>query len=170
MNYIDLLIALPLLWAIYRGFTKGFVVQAASLVGVVVGIWAALKFSDFTGSLLHQYFGWNGAKTSFVSFIITFFIVLILVHIIARLIDKLLHLVALGIFNRIMGVVFAVAKMVFIVSVALYLLNFVNERYAFVKQDDKDNSFLYDPIAALAPSLFPIFDNPAGTLFNSRIK
>ena len=47
MNYIDIILAIPLVWAVYRGFTKGFIIEIASLIAMVLGVYGAIHFSYF---------------------------------------------------------------------------------------------------------------------------
>ncbi len=55
MNFIDMFIMVLLVYAVFRGITKGFVLQLASLVALVAGIYLALKFSGFTARFLIKY-------------------------------------------------------------------------------------------------------------------
>ena len=54
LNYFDLVIAILLLWSAYKGFTKGFLIMAASLAALVLGVWGAIRFSDLTAGFLIQ--------------------------------------------------------------------------------------------------------------------
>ena len=52
MNGFDILIAIILVWTAYKGFSKGFVSQAAAFAALLLGIFGAIKFSDYTASLI----------------------------------------------------------------------------------------------------------------------
>ncbi len=41
MNLLDLLLLIPVVWLCIRGFSKGFIIELASLIGMVLGILAA---------------------------------------------------------------------------------------------------------------------------------
>ena len=45
MNILDIILIIPLAWFAYRGFTRGFIIELASLVARIAGIWAARHFS-----------------------------------------------------------------------------------------------------------------------------
>jgi len=49
MNFLDVLLGIPLLWFTYKGFTKGFVIELATLVALLLGIYAAIHFSEQVG-------------------------------------------------------------------------------------------------------------------------
>ena len=52
MNYIDMFIMVLLVYAVFRGLTRGLVLQLASLAALIAGIYIALKFSGFTAHFL----------------------------------------------------------------------------------------------------------------------
>ena len=48
MNYFDYLLLLPLVYGLYRGFTKGLIIELASLVALIAGVYGAMYLSSFT--------------------------------------------------------------------------------------------------------------------------
>ena len=55
MSKIDIILIIPLLWGAFMGFRKGLVLELASLVGLILGIYGAIKFCDFTAEKLIEY-------------------------------------------------------------------------------------------------------------------
>ena len=155
MNYLDIILAIPLLWAVYRGFTKGLVIEVASLAALILGLWGAIRFSWFTTDVLTRQLEWTSPYLPVISFAITFIVIVIGVHLVARLVDKLVRAVALGPFNRILGVVFGVAKMGFILSIILVVVNGIDKNARFIPSEDREQSVLYGPVSLFAPALFP---------------
>ena len=155
MNTIDIVFAILFLWSAYRGFTKGFIIQLASLAALLLGIYGALKFSDLTANLLSSKVDLNEQSLSIISFALTFIVIVICVHLIARLIEKFSEAVALGIVNKLFGVVFSVLKMAFIVSIILVLINKADSKYNFIPNNTKEKSLLYKPLSNFAPIIFP---------------
>ncbi|HYW96847.1 MAG TPA: CvpA family protein, partial [Bacteroidales bacterium] len=92
---------------------------------------------------------------AFISFASTFVLIVIIVHLLAWAIDKLVKAVALGIVNRLAGVVFNLVKMAFILSVILSLVNYLNSFSHFISKDDQEESVLYKPVSGFAPAIFP---------------
>ena len=45
MNYLDIIIAIPLVWGIVIGFKKGFVIEIASLIAILAGVYGSIHFS-----------------------------------------------------------------------------------------------------------------------------
>jgi membrane protein required for colicin V production len=155
LNYFDAIIAILLLWSAYRGFTKGFMIMAASLAALILGVWGAVHFSDLTAGFLIRNLELEGRYTALVAFAITFIAIVIAVHLVARALDKLLKAVALGIVNRIAGLAFAILRTAFLVSIVLVILNSIDRRAPFIPEEHKENSLLYKPLSRFAPAIFP---------------
>ncbi len=155
MNTIDLVFAILLLWAAYRGYTKGFIVQLATLAALLLGILGAVMFSDFTSELIIKKFDIAGQYLPIISFAVTFIAIVIAVHILAKMLNKLIDAIALGIVNRLLGVLFSVLKIAFIVSIILVLINKADNKYNFIPDETKEKSLLYKPLSNFAPMIFP---------------
>ncbi len=155
MNTIDLVFAILLLWAAYRGFTKGFIVQLATLAALLLGILGAVMFSDFTSGLIIKKFEVSGQYLPIISFAITFIAIVVAVHLLAKALNKLIDAIALGIVNRLLGVLFSVLKIAFIISIILVLINKADSRYNFIPDETKEKSMLYKPLSNFAPMIFP---------------
>jgi membrane protein required for colicin V production len=155
MNTIDLVFAILLLWAAYRGYSKGFIVQLATLAALLLGILGAVMFSDFTSSLIIKKFEVSGQYLPIISFALTFIAIVIAVHILAKALNKLIDAIALGIVNRLLGVLFSAVKIAFIVSIILVLINKADNKYNFIPDETKENSLLYKPLSNFAPMIFP---------------
>jgi len=158
INYFDVIIAIFLLWSAYRGMTKGFLIMAASLAALILGVWGAIRFSHLTAALLISSFGVQTKYLALISFALTFVIIVILVHLLSRALDKLVKAVALGIVNRLAGLLFGILKTAFLISIFLVILNGINNRVPFIPEEHKENSLLYQPLSRLAPAIFPFLN------------
>jgi len=155
MTYLDVALALPLLFGVYRGFTRGLIISVASLLALLLGVYAAIKFSSYFGGYIDNWFHPDPKHLKVLSFALTFLLVVIIVRLIGWGLDKLVKAVALGFVNRLLGVVFNVMTWAFLLSVLIsiadsseYTKNIINEKH-------KDESVLYKPLSRLAPMVFP---------------
>lgn len=164
MNIIDILLAIPLLWAIYKGFTKGLIIEVATLVALILGIYGALHFSDFTASFIRDRLDYDSRYMGYISFVVTFLVIVIGVNIIGRLLDKVVEVVALGFVNRILGVVFSLAKAVLILCIVVNLVDRLDQRFNFISKEKKEKSLLYEPLNDVAGFVYGIFDFDFGTM------
>src|SRR5438105_4595016 len=110
MNYIDIILVIPLLWGLYKGFTKGLIIELASIIALGLAIWGGIKFSDLLTEYIHEHFSWNIKYLPVISFSIIFLGILIGVYAIAKLIEKLAKAVALGFVNKLAGGIFGMLK------------------------------------------------------------
>ena len=155
MNYLDIIISIPLLWGAYNGFKKGLIIEVASLIALIAGVYGAIEFSFFISDLLAQYVDWSARVMQTASFCLTFLVIVIIVHLIARGIQKIAKLAALGTLNRFLGVIFGVLKYLVIVAILIYLTNSVNSRYRFIAPETIEKSILFEPLVSLVPGLYP---------------
>ena len=157
MNYIDLLLLIPLIWFVYQGFRKGFVIELASLAALILGIYVALYFSGFAADFLVDNMNMGPKYVPVVSFIITFIVVVFLVYSVGKLLEKLINMVALGFVNKIVGGVFGFLKGAVLISIVLMIINHFNDD--LISEEKKTHSMLYEPIEEIAPMLWDRFRN-----------
>lgn len=151
----DLIFLAVFVWAAYRGFTKGFVIQAATFAALVIGIFGAVKFSGYTTAILAEKTKMDGEYLPIISFALTFIAIVILVHLLSRVLEKLIDAVALGFVNRLAGAIFSLIKFTLIMSGILVVLNTINEHSPFLPVEEVEKSKLYRPLSSVAPSIFP---------------
>jgi membrane protein required for colicin V production len=154
-NVFDIIFAIILLYSAYKGFSKGFVIQAATLVALLLGIYGAVRFSDYTADILSLKLNITTQYLPLIAFAVTFVAIVILVHLIAGVTEKLLRAVALGFVNRVAGLLFGVLKSAFIISILLVIVNGIDTRMNIIPSDVKNNSLLYRPLSEFAPKIFP---------------
>ncbi len=153
MNYFDIIVGGLLLLALLKGFKKGLVIELATLAALVLGIWGAVEFSGITEQYLSQHI--NSDHIGLIAFFVTFILIVIGVHIIAKMLDKLVSAVALGLINRILGAAFSVLKYAFIISVLLAVFNSFDKNFNIIPDKQKESSILYTPMSKLALTIFP---------------
>ena len=47
MNYLDIVIAIPLLYGLIKGFTNGLIKEITGLLGLIIGVYVAINSSSF---------------------------------------------------------------------------------------------------------------------------
>jgi membrane protein required for colicin V production len=155
MNILDIILAIPLLWALYRGFRKGLVYTIASLTALVLGILGAMRFHEQAGAILNSWFKINPEHLNLVAFAVSFIIIVLVVHIAAFLVDRLIKAVALSFVNRAAGMVFGLFVTAFVISIILMPLDAANKKTEFISPDTVEGSLLYRPLTKLAPAVLP---------------
>ena len=155
MSFIDIILLAIFIIAGFHGYKKGFVNQLASLIGLLLGIWGAIKFSDYTAGFLTEHFHITSEYLSLIAFAVTFIIIVIIVHFIGNIVESIFEMAFLGFANSILGVVFGVLKTAFILSVVLVIMEKTDTKINVLPNDIEQKSLFYRPIAHLAPSIFP---------------
>lgn len=157
MNYLDIIILTPLLWGIYKGFSRGLVVEVASLAALILGVWCAMHFSENTADILINDLDLNISSTYIgpVSFAVTFLAVALAIVFVSRMIDKLLSAIALGSVNRVLGAIFGAAKVLLILSIITYYVNNLDSKYKFIDETKKEESFIYLPLVDFINEIVP---------------
>jgi len=155
MNYIDILLCIPIVWGLYKGFTKGLIIEAATLVAFSLGVWGGITFSDYVAEKIANGFDWHSPYLPIVSFALTFLIIIAFVFLVARMIQKMVEGVALSAVNKIGGAIFGALKFALIMSVVIFMIDAIEESYPMVSFKTKEESLLYRPVGKIAPALIP---------------
>ena len=138
--------------AAFKGFQRGFIIELASLVALVLGIWAGIHLSERVTAALGL-----EVESAALAFLITFILVLVAVHLLARFLTKLIDLAQLGIPNKLAGILFGVVRSAFVLSIVLNLLASYTEGN-FPPEEVRQGSTLHAPIRAFAPLLVPALE------------
>lgn len=155
MNYFDYLLLLPLVYGLYRGFTKGFIVELASLVALVAGVYGAMHFSSFTFEYLSEIVEIETSYLQLASYGLTFLLIVLVVTLTGKILTLLVKMVALGLINRLMGAVFGGLKVLLILSVLLMFFDRLNNQFGLVKEEVLDASVLYKPMLTQSQNIYP---------------
>lgn len=157
MNYIDIIIAVLLIYAFIRGIINGFFAEIAGLIGVIAGIYFAINYSFYIEDYLtnSDFFNWSDTTNKVVAFCATFFIVVLIIVLIGKILTKIANIAALGIVNKILGGLFGVFKTGLILSVFFILFNSFNDKASFIDKETLDDSIFYNRIKNIAPAIFP---------------
>lgn len=168
MNWLDIALIIPLLWFMYKGFRNGLIIELASLAALILGIFVALHFSFYVEGYLRDNFEIADNYLHIISFAITFLIVALLVILVGKIVHKLISIVALGFLNRLAGGIFGLLKAALVLSLILYFLHEFNLGSGVIKDDVKENSYLYEPIESIVPMIMPWAERVKGKLDDNK--
>jgi membrane protein required for colicin V production len=158
MNWLDLLLAVPMAWGLYKGITSGFIMEIARLVGLIAGIAIGVGFANEFADFIYK----NSEITNDLLPIIAFGIILIgvivLVHFFAKAVQGLANAMALSWLNKIAGALFGILRMAFLLSTVILLFNRAELLKRFNTGETANGSFLYEPVGKVAPLILPVLD------------
>ena len=138
LNSLDILLLVPLAWAVFKGFRNGLIKEVFSLLALILGIFITYKFSYFVEEKLDGMFA-----AHYIAFVITFFGVLIGVHFVGVLVDKVIKLVVPNFLDRLFGICFGIAKWLFICSILLIMLKTIDTKQKILTPKLTENSLFY---------------------------
>jgi membrane protein required for colicin V production len=155
MNFIDMFIVVLLVYAVFRGITRGLVLQMASLAALIAGIFLALKFSGFTARFLIKHWSFDYEYLFVVSLAITFTGVFILITLLGNLLDKVVEATPLSLINKLAGAVFSICKVMLIVGILLLFIDRLDKQISILPKNAREGSFFYKPVTSATRFLFP---------------
>ncbi len=158
MVWIDIVLLVIIVWFAFKGFRNGIIIELTTLIALVFAIWGAFKYENFTSNLLQEYLHLEGTFLPFISFAVTFLLILIAVNIIGRFITKLLNIAQLGLLNRMLGLVFAVVKVGILLALLVNGVDRVNSSQNFINEQTINQSHLYQPLNEFAKKIYKFSD------------
>ncbi|BDQ28168.1 CvpA family protein [Helicobacter ailurogastricus] len=133
-SYIDIALLVFVVLVGIRGFYNGFVDEVAGLLGIVAGVFLASRWAQAVGTSFANHI--HAFKDSSINDLVGFVVVLagvwIAFLIVGIVVSKAITLSNLGVLDKILGFIFACAKMFLILSFLLYAIS----RLAFMKTID----------------------------------
>lgn len=164
MHWIDWIICVPLLWGFYTGFTKGLIIELASIAAFVLGIWGGIYLSDNVSGLIMQKLGVNTTYLPFISFALVFIIILITVFTLAKLLEGLIKITMLSLFNKIAGGLFGLLKFSLLLCFGFYFVHFINTKIGFYSSEIASKSILYKPFLSASDKMIEFLSDDNGRL------
>lgn len=155
MNYIDMFILVLLIWAVYRGYRRGFMTQLTTVAALLAGIFLAVKLSGWVSDLLENYLNIHPDSIYLVSLSLTFVLVFMGVHMLGEIIEDRVETGSLSFPNRILGIFFSVFKIVLICGVILAYVNRFDLRVRILPENSREQSLFYKPLTKMATTIFP---------------
>ncbi|HNJ58906.1 MAG TPA: CvpA family protein, partial [Chitinophagaceae bacterium] len=152
-----------LILAIFKGYTKGFIVAIFSTISIFIGLLVALKLSAVTANYLQQ----SNIKIPikwlpFLSFMLVVVATIILVRVGSAIIEKTVEFALMGWLNKIAGIALYILLHFSVLSILLFYLIEMNLLSANTVQQSKTYFFI-QPIAPKAiqviGSITPMFKN-----------
>ena len=157
MSYLDIILLVLLIGFGLLGLRKGLITEAATLLGLGLGLYGALHFSDFTARLLVDRVSVDPKYLNVISFAVTFLVVAILVFLLGKLVAKLVKAVKLGFIDKLGGFLIGLVKGLLVCSLVIMLLNALSSN-GLVKEDLKQKSFLYPLVEKTVPYVYQGFN------------
>lgn len=155
MNFLDALIIAPLLFGAWKGFQKGFIFEVAMIIGLIAGVYLGFKFSGLAASLLSQIISDKGHLLHYVSFFVVFGVIVLIFIFYARLMETILKITSLNVFNKVAGALFGLLKFALAISVIFWLIRPLQNSITIIPEKARNESVLYPYVLKTASALAP---------------
>ena len=154
MNIFDVIVLIILLYGLMMGLIKGFIIEVAGIIALILGVTGSFKFARILEVSLNSYVDWSPKTIQIASFIILFIIIIYAVSLLAKMITKTLKIIALGIINRIFGGIFGLLKWCVILSSLVLVSQEINEIITLIPDKTLKDSVSYNLLEKLGGFLF----------------
>jgi membrane protein required for colicin V production len=155
MNFIDIILLVPIIYAAWKGFKHGLIIEIFTLLALFVGVYAGIHFSDMTAGFLRKSLGLTSNYVPVIAFTVTFLGIGAMVYFLGKTIERLIKVTQLTPINKLAGVFFSVLKYVYIVSTLLVLIESYDEKIGFFPSKLKESSLLYHPVMQVSKTSIP---------------
>jgi len=146
---IDIVFAIILVFAIYKGYSRGLIVAVFSFVAVMIGMAAALKLTTVAVLYAQQHWDIHTRWLPVICFIALFVGVVLLVRLGATLMETLVEIAMLGWINKLGGIILYSAIFIIAYSVLLWIAN----QLYWLSPETKVQSVVYPWIEHLGPAV-----------------
>jgi membrane protein required for colicin V production len=155
MNWFDLLVIILFVAAFVRGCFSGFIMQAASLAGIILGAIFAGKLSEIIAPKLAELTNATPHIIGPLSYIVAFIAILVALFFAGKLLESFADALEMNTLNRLAGGFFSAAKWIIIFSILLNLLVEFDQNKSIIKEDVRETSHTYPLMTEIAKTVIP---------------
>ena len=155
LDFVDIIILIVIIASAIYGAFKGFVSQFVSVVSLLLGVWCAFKFSPYVSGYIKNLFAVGETAVYIIAFIIILLVVIILCTFIGKGIEKIVSFTMLNWLNRLLGILFCAIKSVVIMSIIVFLLNYIDKTWDLIPNSIFSKSIFYPHLEGLSQKIFP---------------
>lgn len=120
MNFVDILLLLPIVYGLIRGLIKGLIHELASVLSILLGIYFAYTYSAEMSTWLAKHFDASDTALEIAGYVSVFLIVSLGLYALAFILTKMLKFMALGMVNRVLGGVFGFLKSLLLLCLFIF--------------------------------------------------
>ncbi|MCH2216131.1 MAG: CvpA family protein [Flavobacteriales bacterium] len=142
----------------FKGFKRGLIIELCTLMALTLGVYSAATFGEMGSEYLQETFNTDPRVSGVLGFALLFLIIVVLVFVFGKALEGVVKLVALGLVNKLFGLLFGGFKFALILSGILYLANGFPLTENLISDKQKQDSYLYNPAEMLIPSIYPMLD------------
>ena len=155
MEVIDIIILVLIGIGAISGLMRGSIKQLAQIVGFVAGLLLARGMFGVVAEQLAPALG-SITIAQILSFILIWVAVPIGCSLIASVLTKALNVVNLGWLNRLAGAMLGAVKLMLLIGLGIYVLEYIDPKSEMVSKTTKKSSLLYSPMKEFVDQCLPV--------------
>ena len=162
---IDIIYAILLLLSFIHGFRKGLIHSVVSLIAMVIGMMAAVHFSQLAAVTIDKWLNISSQYLPLVSFIVVLLGIYLLFRLLEKALEGFFKLLQLNFINKMAGAIIWGLVWTLLYSTILFYLNNMKALNPTAKND----SVIYEQVEPLAPKTITIIGKlipPVKNIFN----
>lgn len=152
MNFLDLIILIPLVWCGIKGARNGLVQEVISFLALIAGIYISLRFSYLVG----HWFSIKGEYAQIICFILMFAAVAIGLFFLGKALSSWANRSSLGLFNRLGGLFVSCTKVFILFGVLIYFWNKIDPDETLLSSRTRDESLAFRFIEDTTYRIWPL--------------
>ena len=145
MSPIDIILAIPLLFFLFKGWKRGAINEISTLAGIIVGARLAARLATVAAEWLHI----DGKGAVLAGFLVVFAAAVVGAYFLGKAVEGFLKLVKANWLNHLLGAVAGLACGLCILSVLLNFVLFIDSEQHIVTPEAQSKSVLYKPTSTL---------------------
>ena len=149
MNFLDIIIAIPLIFFIYKGWRRGIIFEIAALAGILVGCWAAVHLSTWIAELLNL----QGEGSILFAFFIAFMGAVVGAYFLGKMVEGLVKMVKTQFLNKLLGSLVGMLKCLCVISILLNFILLIDHNHIIITPKAQEESVLYKPAYTIGNKL-----------------
>ena len=141
MSPIDIIIAIPLLVFLFKGWRRGAVNEIFTLAGIIVGARLAARLATAAAAWLHI----DGKGAVLAGFLVVFSAAVVGAYFLGKAVEGFLKLVKANWLNHTLGALGGLACGLCILSVLLNFILFIDNEHHLITPEIQSKSILFKP-------------------------
>ena len=151
------------------GFSKGFIRQLASVVGLVAGLLVARALYASVGEKLAMETGTSLTFARGLAFLLIWLVVPVGLSLAATLLIKAVDSIHLGFVNRWLGAGLGALKYILLISLVIALIEYIDSEDSLIQSTKKKESVLYYSMESLSGVFIPVIKDATKQLIDTDI-
>lgn len=142
-TYFDIIVGVIIIILSFKGLFTGFIREICLTIGIIGGVWLASRYNGIFGDFVKSTFSIDSVTlVNLIAFMIILALMWIIALIVSEVFIKFIKVLRIGVFDKILGVLFAGIKIFLILSIIFFTFSKINFLSNFTGKL-ADSSFLY---------------------------